>query len=79
MTKKQVNAKELSDFISAVQHAHDAMLSLCLKWEEYDGWDETLCDGYPFGKDLENQVWEVSSWMDNLREHHQRLLAEEQK
>lgn len=77
MTKKQVTAEELTEFIRAAQNAHDALVMLSVKWEEYDGWDETLCDGYPFGTDLENQVWEVHTWIERLHKNHDLLLTKE--
>lgn len=77
MTKKEVTAKELREFIRSAHHAYTALVALSIKWEQYEGLDETLCDGYPFGMDLENQVWQVATWIDRLEDNHAIMLTKE--
>lgn len=76
-TKKEVTSENLAEFLNAVRHAHQAMLNLSMKWDEFDGMEHILCDGYPFDKSFDEQVWEVSAWVERLNEHHTNVrLAE---
>lgn len=76
-TKKELKAEDVAEFLIALRHAQQAMLNLSIKWEKFDGLDEVLCDGYPFEKSFDEQVYEMSSWIERLTEHHDRMrLAE---
>lgn len=76
-TKKKVTSENLAEFLIAVRHAHQAMLNLSIKWDEFDGMEEILCDGYPFDKSFDEQVWDVFAWVERLNEHHTKMrLAE---
>lgn len=75
IVKKELTAQELDKFIRAAQSAYNALATLSVVWEQYDGWDETLCDGYPFGTDLENQVCEVGEWIERLEKNHAVMLT----
>lgn len=76
-TKKHLGAEDVAEFLIALRHAQQAMLNLSIKWEKFDGMDDILCDGYPFEKSFDEQVYEMSSWIERLTEHHDRMrLAE---
>lgn len=75
--KTELKAEDVAEFLVALRHAHQAMLHLSIKWEKFDGLDEVLCDGYPFDKSFDEQVYEMSSWIERLTTHHDRMrLAE---
>lgn len=60
---KQYDEKKLgARFDSALREVCDAMYRLELVLEEYEGMEDIICDGYPFGMSFDEQVAEVFAW-----------------
>jgi hypothetical protein len=60
---KQYDEKKLgARFDSALREVCDAMYRLELVLEEYNGMEDIICDGYPFGMSFDEQVAEVFAW-----------------
>jgi hypothetical protein len=66
---KQYDEKKLgARFDSALREVCDAMYRLELVLEEYEGMEDIICDGYPFGMSFDEQVAEVFAWSHAVAE-----------
>ena len=66
---KQYDEKKLgARFDSALREVCDAMYRLELVLEEYEGMEDIICDGYPFGMSFDEQVASVFAWSHAVAE-----------